>query len=80
MSDTTTRGIIGPMSDETSGDSTPQWYYCLKHATVEEGVGCRALDRLGPYPSREAAAHALETAARRTREQDRKDAAWEGDD
>ena len=31
------------MSDE-------QWFYCLKHHTVEGADGCRAADRLGPYP------------------------------
>ncbi|MGR6997520.1 hypothetical protein ACU686_04420 [Yinghuangia aomiensis] len=39
------------------------WYFCLKHHTAEQGAGCRALDRLGPYPDRAAAAHALESTA-----------------
>lgn len=41
--------MIGPMADDG-------YYYCLKHATVEQGAGCRALDRMGPYPSAAAAA------------------------
>lgn len=36
------------MSDE-------QWYWCLTHKTVERGAACRATDRMGPYPSRQAA-------------------------
>jgi hypothetical protein len=58
-------------------DNDPEWYYCLRHDTVEEGAGCRALDRLGPYPTREAAQHALESAAERTRAEDRRDQAWD---
>ncbi len=46
------------MSDE-------QWFYCLKHGTVEGPQGCRAADRLGPYPDRETAARALEIARER---------------
>lgn len=57
--------------------SEDQYYYCIKHGTVEQGAGCRANDRLGPYPTREAAAHALESAAERTREEDRKDEDWD---
>ncbi|UGY91074.1 hypothetical protein [Streptomyces gobiensis] len=45
-----------------------EWYYCLKHKTVEEGPECRALDRFGPYASREEAAHAMEIARERNRE------------
>lgn len=56
-----------------------KWYYCLKHAAVEEGAGCRAADRLGPYESRLAAQHALEAAAERTRAEDRRDADWDDD-
>ncbi|POX37615.1 hypothetical protein C3486_27525 [Streptomyces sp. Ru73] len=49
-----------------------EWYYCLKHGTVEEGPECRAADRMGPYASREEAAHAMETARERNAE-------WEND-
>lgn len=64
------------MSDE-------QWFYCLKHGTVEGVEGCRAADRLGPYPDRETAARALEIARERTEAEDRKDRRWNsgaGDD
>ncbi|MDQ1726402.1 MAG: hypothetical protein QOK14_447 [Frankiaceae bacterium] len=33
------------------------YYFCLTHETVEEGVGCRGADRMGPYDSAAAAAN-----------------------
>jgi hypothetical protein len=45
-----------------------EWYYCLDHKKVEEGPECPAKDRMGPYPSREEAGHAMETAAERNEE------------
>ncbi|MDI2132791.1 hypothetical protein [Yinghuangia seranimata] len=54
------------------------WYYCLKHSTVEHGPGCRATDRLGPFPDERTAARALDLAAERTRDEDRKDEEWNG--
>jgi hypothetical protein len=50
-----------------------RWWFCLKHNTVEHDTGCRAKDRLGPYQTREEAAHALETARQRTEEWDAAD-------
>ena len=49
------------------------WWYCLKHNEVEQGAGCPGKDRLGPYPSREAAARALETVRERNKEWDAAD-------
>ncbi len=48
------------------------WYYCLEHKKVEPYEGCRSADRLGPYPSAEAAEAALEIARARNE-------AWEND-
>jgi hypothetical protein len=42
-----------------------EWFYCLKHGTVEEGPECPAKDRFGPYASRTEAEHAMETARER---------------
>lgn len=56
------------------------WYYCEKHQTVESGAGCRAIDRMGPYPDRETAARAYEIARERTRQADEEDRKWGGDD
>ncbi len=53
------------------------WYYCLNHHAVEPVDGCRAMDRLGPYPDRETAARAVELARERTEREDRRDAEWD---
>ena len=49
------------------------WYYCLTHHTVEPLEGCKAMDRLGPYPTYEDAARALEHLAERNE-------AWDAED
>jgi hypothetical protein len=54
-----------------------QWFYCLKHRSVEPREGCRAEDRLGPYPDPETAARALEIARERTEAWDEADREWE---
>jgi hypothetical protein len=57
------------------------WFYCLDHKAVEPKEGCRAEVRLGPYPTREEAARALEKVDERNEEWDT-DPAWndEGDE
>ena len=50
-----------------------RWWYCLRHKKVEPEAGCPAKDRLGPYPSRERAEHAIEIAQRRNEEWDAQD-------
>ncbi len=47
-----------------------EFWYCLKHHQVEGYTGCRNADRLGPYPTREAADRALERVAERNDEWD----------
>lgn len=55
-------------------------FWCLKHQRVESGDQvCAARDRLGPYPTREAAEHALEKVKERNEEWDAEDARWEGE-
>ena len=54
------------------------WYYCLRHQAVEPAEGCRAIDRLGPYPDRETAAHAVERAHERTAQEACRAAEWNG--
>ena len=51
-------------------DDEHQWWFCLRHMTVEYDGGCPGKDRLGPYPTQDAAAHALETARKRNEEWD----------
>jgi hypothetical protein len=51
-----------------------RWWYCLKHHRVEDdNTSCAGKDLLGPYPTPEAAARALETVQRRNEEWDAKD-------
>ena len=42
-----------------------QYWFCLKHHTVEGPAGCKAADRLGPYTSADEAARALEKVEQR---------------
>jgi hypothetical protein len=55
------------------------WYYCLEHQKVEEGPECPAKDRLGPYPTPEAAAHAFEAVEERNEEWET-DPRWRNDE
>jgi hypothetical protein len=50
-----------------------QWWFCVKHQTVESDTVCPAKDRLGPYPTQEAAAAALETVRKRNDQWDAAD-------
>ncbi|MDP9419310.1 MAG: hypothetical protein M3P53_04030 [Actinomycetota bacterium] len=63
------------------GEASTSWYWCFRHGRAEpEGEQCAAVDRLGPYPSRERALHWREQVDQRNeawREQDRR---WEGED
>lgn len=53
-------------------DHSGEWYYCLKHKTVEPYAACKAGDRLGPYASQAEAQAALEHVAERNED-------WETD-
>ena len=55
-----------------------EYWYCLKHSTVEGSDGCKAADRLGPYATREEASRALETVAERNESWDN-DPNWNDD-
>lgn len=50
-----------------------EFYYNVATGEVEQGKVSDWAGRMGPYPSREAAEHALETASRRS-------AAWDEQD
>jgi hypothetical protein len=51
-----------------------QWWWCISHKKAEpDGVPCKAVDRLGPYATREEAEHALDKVAERNE-------AWDNDD
>lgn len=52
------------------------WWFDLKtKQVVQDDKAGKAADRLGPYPSREAAEHALETVQQRNESADR----WDDD-
>lgn len=55
------------------GDAEGEWYYCFKHGKVEQRDECRRQDRMGPYPTREAAEHWREQVEARNE-------AWEAQD
>ena len=50
-----------------------QWYWCLHHQRVEPAEGCPNSERLGPYPTREAAENWRQTTAARNE-------AWDADE
>ena len=57
------------------------YWYNVSTGRVETGKKrSRDADVLGPYPTREAAEHALETARKRTEANDAADAAWNDDE
>jgi hypothetical protein len=58
--------------------SDSEYWYCLKHKTVEGHDGCRNADRLGPYASEAEAARALDRVAERNEEWDN-DPQWNED-
>ncbi len=59
-------------------DTEQEYWFCLTHHAVEGEEGCRNQDRLGPYPTREQAARALDIVAERNEEWE-KDPAWNDD-
>ena len=55
-------------------NNSEQWWYCLKHNRVEDSsTACPGKDLLGPYPTREEAARALEKVRERNKEWDDQD-------
>jgi hypothetical protein len=55
-------------------NNNEQWWYCLKHNRAEDSsTECAGKDLLGPYPSREEAARALEKVKERNKEWDDQD-------
>jgi hypothetical protein len=49
-----------------ANNNEDQWYFCTRHNTVEPfDTPCPGKDLLGPYPTREEAAHALDKVKER---------------
>ena len=63
---------------EVASDSG-DYYFCLTHQEVERGHGCRAADRMGPYPSAEAAGSWQQAVEERNEAADKADREDEGD-
>lgn len=58
----------------------PEFYYNTRTREVEEGRRSHWQSLMGPYPTREAAARALETARARSEAFDQADRHWRGAD
>lgn len=56
-----------------------RWWWCLTHGTTERGQGCRAQDRLGSYPSEQAARDWKATHTGREEAWEEEDERWEGE-
>jgi hypothetical protein len=57
-----------------SADNEQRWWFCTRHNTVEpDDTPCPGKDLLGPYPTRDAAAHALDKVKERNEEWDAQD-------
>lgn len=56
-----------------------EFYYNTRTHQVEEGRQSHWQSLMGPYPTREAAARALETAKARSESFDHDDRSWKGD-
>lgn len=57
---------------QDTGLGESEFWFCLKHHTVEGHDGCKAKDRLGPYATQAEAARALDKVAERNED-------WESD-
>ncbi|WP_223291019.1 hypothetical protein [Streptomyces avicenniae] len=70
---------FGRIFRKTATGREGEWFFCLRHEQVEEGPDCPAKDRLGPYPTRADAEHAMDLARERN-ENWRNDARWNDPD
>ncbi len=66
------------MGSGQRGDA--EYWYNPSTGEVEQGRQSPWTDRMGPYPTREAAQEALDQAARRTEAWDEEDRRWREDD
>lgn len=66
------KGATFACMTQHSDGSQAEYWFCLKHHTVEGAAGCRNADRLGPYATSEEASRALEKVEERNE-------AWDND-
>ncbi len=58
-----------------------EWYWCLDHNAAEPAYhACSADNRMGPYPTKEAAVHWKDKVEARNKAWDDADKEWTGDD
>ncbi len=62
------------------GDTGPQYWVDLATGRIEQGRQSPAAQRMGPYPTREAAQHAFDSAEARNEAWDEEDRRWDDDD
>lgn len=63
----------------TSRELSGEYWYCMEHRRVEKYEDTDSANRIGPFPTEDAAAHALETIHEREKAYDAEDSAWNGD-
>jgi hypothetical protein len=63
----------------TSRELADEWWYCMQHRRVERFDETDSANRIGPWPSADAAAHALQTIHEREKAYEAADAEWEGE-
>ena len=67
------------MSESEKPDAEHAYYYNLVTGKVEHGPVSGWIERIGPYPTYDAAAHALQIARERNEEWQRQNEEWDGD-
>ncbi len=80
-------GLTDPAEDRedridkvTKPTDRDEWYYNIRTGEIERGKQSGSLSRMGPYPTREAAAEAYERAADRNEAWEEEDRAWRDDE
>ncbi len=56
-----------------------EWWFCMEHRRPERYEDTDSTNRIGPWPTEEAAARALETIHEREKAYDKEDSEWNGD-
>ena len=68
---------MSPARPGHRGGMSESWFWCIPHRRAERASeGCAAVQRFGPYPTREAAEAYAETAAARSQSWDEADEKW----
>jgi hypothetical protein len=71
---------VGDYACMTGREPAGKFWFCMEHRRVESSEETHGSDHLGPFPTVDAAAHALETVAEREKAYDAEDSEYNGDD